>query len=142
MLQTAILQPVFVQVLLTLIVLFTMLPMRSRSMRDAGETLHDANVRLGTNAWSEQATKVSNSYRNQFELPVLFYAVAAFSMLTRSVDIFMLILAWVFVVSRIVHAGVHIGPNVITWRGPIFAIGVFTLLIMWILLAVRVLGGV
>src|SRR5687767_14965094 len=121
---TTILLPVLVQVLLTLAVLVAMGPARSRSLRENGETLADDAVRLGRNAWSEQATKIANNYRNQFELPVLFYVVAVSALVTSAVDIAMVTLAWVFAISRVVHAVIQIGPNVIAWRGAAFLVGV------------------
>jgi hypothetical protein len=142
MLQTAILYPVFIQVLLTFFVLIAMGHARNRSLKESGLTTSDAKVALGRNTWSDQALKVSNNYKNQFELPVLFYALAAFAIITRSVDYLMVVLAWVFVISRVIHAGVHIGPNVLRWRGLAFAVGAIVLLAMWLMLAARLITGV
>ena len=49
--------------------------------------------------------------RPPFQLPVLFYVLTAFAMLTRKADLLFVVLAWVFVVTRLVHAAVHTGPN-------------------------------
>ena len=35
----------------------------------------------------------------------------------------MIVLAWLFVLTRIVHAAIHIGPNKVRWRSPAFALG-------------------
>ena len=136
---TAILFPVLLQVALTFGVLIAMGPARARSMRENGQQLSDDDVRLGRNAWSDQAVKVAKSYANQFELPVLFYAVVAFALITSAVDGLMLGLAWIFAVSRVAHAFVHIGPNVIMWRGAAFLIGVLALIAMWLKLALHIL---
>lgn len=137
--QVAILYPVIVQALLTMAVLIMMGPARSRSLRESGKTLDDADVRTGRLAWSEEATKVARNYENQFELPVLFYAVVAFTMITSGVDLLMVSLAWVFAISRLVHAAIHIGPNVVAWRGAAFLVGFAALVIMWVKLALHVL---
>ena len=136
---TAILFPVLLQVALTFGVLIAMGPARARSMRENGQQLSDDDVRLGRNAWSDQAVKVAKSYANQFELPVLFYAVVAFALITSAVDGLMLGLAWIFAVSRVAHAYVHIGPNVIMWRGAAFLIGALALIAMWLKLALHIL---
>jgi hypothetical protein len=136
---TVILYPVLVEVLLTFVLLVAMGPARSRSLRDSGKTLDDLDVRLGHAAYSEEATKVARSYANQFELPVLFYAVVAFALITRGVDVFMVALAWVFAVSRVVHAWIHTGPNIIKWRASVFIIGAVALAAMWIALAIHIL---
>lgn len=136
---TAILLPVLAQVLLTLAVLVAMGPARARSLRESGKTIDDGDVRNGRVTWSEQATKVARNYENQFELPVLFYAVVAFALITSAVDVIMVGLAWLFAVSRLAHAVIHIGPNVVTWRGAAFLIGLVALAAMWVKLAFHIL---
>lgn len=136
---TAILIPVLVQVVLTLGVLIAMGPARARSMRENGQKLTDDDVRIGQNKWSSQAVKVAKNYANQFELPVLFYAVAAFAMITSATDLLMVGLAWVFVLSRLAHTAVHIGPNVVMWRGTAFLVGFAALALMWLKLAIHIL---
>jgi hypothetical protein len=51
------------------------------------------------------------------------------------------VLAWIFVLSRLAHAYVHTTSNIVTKRGPLFGIGLFVLLIMWIIFVVRILSG-
>ncbi len=136
---TAIILPVAVQAFLTVVVLVQLGRSRSQSMRDSRQKLGDDDVRLGRNAWSDQATKTANNYKSQFELPVLFYAVTAFLLITSGVDYLMVVLAWVFALSRIVHAIIHIGPNVIAWRFGAFFVGVVTLVAMWVKLTLHIL---
>ncbi len=136
---TAILWPVLVQVILTLGVLVAMGPARAQSMRENGQKLTDDDVRIGQNVWSAQAVKVAKNYANQFELPVLFYAVAAFAMITSAVDVAMVGLAWIFVLSRVAHTVIHIGPNVVMWRGTAFLVGFVALALMWLRLAIHII---
>jgi hypothetical protein len=72
---------------------------------------------------------------------VLFYAVVAFALITKAVDIPMLAPAWLFVLSRIVHAAIHIGPNKVRWRTPAFALGFLVLVGMWLKLFMHVASG-
>jgi hypothetical protein len=134
---TDILFPAIAQALLTLVVLLLMGPAKARSMREQGQTMDDTDVALGRNAWSEQVIKISNNYKNQFEVPVLFFAVVAFALIAGAVDVLMLSLAWIFVLSRLVHAAVHIGPNIVMWRGLAFVVGVAAVLAMWLKLLVH-----
>ncbi len=136
---TAILFPVIAQVVLTLAVLIAMGPARAQSMRENGQKLTDDDVRVGQNTWSTQAVKVSKNYANQFELPVLFYAVVAFALITSAVDLLMVGLAWIFVLSRVAHTAIHIGPNVVMWRGTAFLVGFVALVLMWLKLTVHIL---
>lgn len=139
--QTAIFYPVLLQVLLTLAVLVLMGPARSKSMRENRQKLTDPDVAIGHNPWSEQATKIANNYKNQFELPVLFYAAAGFALVFKHADAVLVGLAWLFALSRVVHAVIHIGPNVVMWRGVAFLIGAAALLAMWLTLAWRLWVG-
>ena len=93
---------------------------------------------MGRFAWPEDAVKRANNQRNQFELPVLFYAVAAFALIVGGADLVMVVLAWAFVLTRILHAAIHIGPNKVRWRTPAFAVGFLILAAMWIKLFLHV----
>ncbi|MFV0298407.1 MAG: MAPEG family protein, partial [Hyphomicrobiaceae bacterium] len=115
------------------------LPARFFSMKGDGLKLDDRDVKLGLNVWSDQAQRTHNSYKSQFELPVLFYAVSAFSMLAGTADQTMVALAWVFVGLRIAHAIIHNGPNNVMIRGPVFGLGVLVVSIMWVRLFLHVL---
>ena len=139
--QTAIILPATAQAVLTLLLLLALGPARSRSMRARGQTITDDDVRLGRNTWSDEATKLSNSYKSQFELPVLFYAVVALALIAQKSDGAMLALAWVFTASRVAHALIHVGPNIVKWRAIAFIVGVAIVLAMWLLLAWRILFG-
>src|SRR3990172_8227539 len=129
--QVAILYPVFVQVLLPLVVYGLLLSARGRALRAANRARGNPDPAMGRFAWPDGAQKVANNQRNQFELPVLFYAVVAFALIVRGADLLMVILAWAFVITRIVHAAIHIGPNKVRWRGPAFTAGGIILLVMW-----------
>lgn len=134
---TAIVLPVAMQALLTLLVLVQLGRARSQSMRDSNQKLGDDDVRLGRNTWSDAAAKVANNYKSQFELPVLFYAVSTLLLITSGVDAVAVGLAWIFVLSRIAHTIIHTGPNIIKWRFGAFMIGVMALVVLWVKLALH-----
>jgi hypothetical protein len=136
--QVAILYPVFVQVLLTLAVYCLLAMARARALRASDRVRGSSDLAMGRFAWPEEAEKRANNQRNQFELPVLFYAVVAFALIVRGADAVMVVLAWAFVLSRIMHAAIHLGPNKVRWRTPAFAAGVLILGVMWIKLFVHV----
>jgi hypothetical protein len=72
---------------------------------------------------------------------VLFYAVVAFALILKGADLIMIVLAWVFVLTRLVHAAIHIGPNKVRWRSPAFGLGFLIVVIMWIKLLLHVLSA-
>ncbi len=133
--QNMIILPVFVQVLLTIGVLFVMGTRRRTALVSKTTRLKD--IALGQDAWPADATKASNNYKNQFEIPVLFFAACAFALITKTVDFWLMFWAIVFVVSRIVHAGIHLGGNPVMLRAYIFFVGPIAILVMWITIVVR-----
>jgi hypothetical protein len=136
--QVVILYPVFVQVLLVFAVGVSMAVARARAVKTMDRQRGNPELAMGRVAWPDDAAKRAANFRNQFELPVLFYAVVAFALLTKGADYLMQVLAWLFVASRILHAAIHVGPNKVRWRTPAYAIGFLILAIMWIKLAVHV----
>ena len=139
--QIVILYPVFVQALLTFIVYGLLAMARARAIRAMGHHRSPGDLALGRVTWPEDAEKRAANQRNQFELPVLFYAVVAFALLSKGVDFLMLLLAWLFVLTRLVHAAIHVGPNKVRWRSPAFALGLLILALMWLKLFLHVLTG-
>ena len=93
----------------------------------------------GKTDWNERAQKIAASFSSQFELPVIFYAISAFALITRSVDDWTIALAWTFTLSRCLHAAIHIGPNIVIWRFAAFALGLLALIGMLAQLAITVL---
>jgi len=43
-----------------------------------------------------------------------------------------------FVLTRVIHSAIHVGPNKVRWRTPTYALGFLILVIMWIKLALHV----
>jgi hypothetical protein len=132
-----ILAPVFVQVALTFVLLFWMATIRTASVRNRETRVKD--VVLGQPNWPPYVTKVSNSYHNQLQLPVLFYVLVPLAMFTRKADLVFVIMSWVFVLTRIIHAAIHTTSNNITQRFAVFALGALVLLLVWAIFAIRIL---
>jgi len=133
----AILAPVFVQVALTFVLLFWMGRVRIAAVR-AGE-VRIKDIALGQRAWPDRATQAANTFHNQFETPVLFYALVALALITRKADLLFVAMSWIYVASRLGHALVYTTSNDIRLRFGMFLVGAVVLLVMWILFAVRVL---
>jgi hypothetical protein len=136
--QVGIMYPVFVQVLLTITVYGMLAAARARAVRSMDRQRGNPDLAMGRAVWPDDAVKRSNNQRNQFELPVLFYAVVAFALILKGADTLMIVLAWLFVLTRILHAAIHIGPNKVRWRSPAFALGFAIVFVMWIKLALHV----
>ena len=135
----AILAPVFVEVLL-IIVLAGLMGARRFAAVNAKEVRRE-DVILGQRNWPAPAQAAANAFSNQFELPVLFFVLVPLAIITRKADLVFAVLSWVFVLSRILHAGVYVTSNALPYRFGAFAIGALVLLVMWIVFAIRILAG-
>lgn len=136
----AILLPVFVQVALTFTLMFWMGYLRTVSI--ARKETRMGDIALGQQNWPARILKISNCYANQLQIPILFYALVALAVATRTADLTFVVLSWVFVLTRLVHAYIHIGSNFVPNRFYAFAAGGFVLLVMWLVYAGRILLAV
>ncbi len=132
-----VLLPVFVQIGLTFALLLWMAGARRNALVGGGTKPRD--IVLGQPNWPSRATQIGNCYRNQFELPVLFYALIALALPLRHADLVIVMLSWVFVVTRFVHAGIFTGSNDLNQRSLAWFAGGLVLLAMWIYFALKIL---
>jgi len=112
--QKLIFLPVLVQMLLVVSMYFALAVAKTRAIK-AG-LVDNQRRALHEDAWPESVQKINNNIRNQFQLPVLFYVLATVLYLLNAVGLLTLWFAWAFVVSRIVHALIHAGPNAVPVR--------------------------
>lgn len=136
----AILIPLFIQVALTFILLFTLGPARVAAVEQGEVKLRD--VALGQSAWPQRITQLGRSFDNQFQLPVLFYVLVGLAVVTAKVDAPLVWGAWAFVASRVAHAVVHVTSNAVRQRFYAYVVGAVVLVAMWIWFAARTLGGI
>ena len=132
-----ILLPLFVEVILTFLLLFCLAPLRGADFK-AGIARPD-NVALREPNWSPRTLQVGYSFSNQFELPVLFYVLTILAYVTHLAGLVFVVLAWIFVIFRILQAYVHVTSNKIRVRGAFFGIAALVLAIMWAIYIVEVL---
>jgi hypothetical protein len=125
-----ILLPVFIQVALTLVLLFM-----TRSGRNDIRFKDEPNDPAGTAA-------VASAYNSQFQLPVLFYVLVVLAYMLRKADYLFVLLSFGFAAARIVHAYVVVTSGEARLRYGVFAAGAVVLALMWASFAVRILLGV
>ena len=82
---------------------------------------------------SPSAARVSRNLSNQFEAPVLFYALAAILFAADAVTPAQLALAWLFIAGRLAHTMVQTLTGNVRLRGQIFTINFLALIAMWAL---------
>src|SRR5262245_9199246 len=95
----AVLLPLFVEVVLTFVLLFWTGGARFAAVR-RGE-VRPRDVALREPSWPKHETQIANSYQSRLKLPVLFYVLTILAMIMRHADLLFVVLAWVFVLSRL-----------------------------------------
>ena len=135
---TAIFWPMIVQAFLTFAIYVLMSRRRLEGVRLGKVTPAEYKVPSVEPEYS--ATAVRN-LSNQFELPVLFFVVCLSLQMTSAVNYVVLLLAWLFVVSRIAHAWIHVTSNRLRLRRPLFIVGFFVCILLWLWLAIHLSIG-
>jgi hypothetical protein len=133
----AVLLPLFVQVILTFALLLWTARMRVASVRRGDVKPRDISLREPN--WDKPTTQIANAYHNQLELPLLFYLLTILAWITTQADILFVVLAWVFVALRLLHAFVHVTSNRLSQRFAMFAASVIVLFVMWAIFIGRIL---
>ena len=134
-----VLLPLFVEVILTFVLLFWSGALHSRDLR-AGRVKPE-DVALREPNWPKQSRQVSNAYANQTELPTLFYILTILAYFSHHAGYLFVVMAWVFVAFRVVHAFVHVTSNIPNLRGALFGLGAVVLAVMWGIFIVQELTG-
>lgn len=125
------------QVLLTLGLLFWMGSERvPRVMR--GE-IPVADIAVERSAYPLKARLLSNSFDNQFQLPVLFFAGALLALQMGAVGWVEALFGLVFVALRYVHAAIHVTTNHVQQRFAAYTLGLAVLCLFWLWLVFKIL---
>jgi hypothetical protein len=130
--------PVIVQVLMTLLIYVRLIKVKIRELKAGRVDMERRGIH--EDAWGESVMLINNNIRNQFELPVLFYVVCLVLWALEAVSILALVAAWLFVLSRIAHAWVHLTSNYIPNRRRFFTVG-WWILVFMVLLVIWALAG-
>ncbi|SMQ62128.1 hypothetical protein SAMN06295905_0622 [Devosia lucknowensis] len=125
------------QVMLTLVILVLM--GRERVPRVMSGEIRVADIAVERTAYPLKARLLSNSFDNQFQLPVLFFVAALLALHVGLVGWIEVVLAWLFVGLRILHAGIHVTTNRVHRRFAAYAAGLAVLAVLWLWLLIRIL---
>ena len=85
----------------------------------------------------EELRALSRHFANLFELPILFYVACIVAYVSVQVDLWLVLLTWLFVVSRYVHSYIHLTSNIVIQRGRVYGIGLAVLVLMWLTLTIH-----
>ena len=73
------------------------------------------------------------------EMPLLFYILIALALPIRHADLVIVLLSWVFVVTRFAHAGIFVTSNNAQQSSMAWFAGVLVLFAMWLYFALKIL---
>ena len=90
------------------------------------------DVSVSTERYPIPARLAAANFSNQFETPVIYFALVMLAMETGATGYAMAMLAWLYVATRVIHTLIHIGPNKLPVRGAVYGIGVVALFCMWV----------
>jgi len=140
--QAAIFGPFFATMFLTLVVWVYMYIRRIRFITRRGVSSQDLAMPGALAQISPPAvSNPSDNLKNLFEIPVLFYALALYLFVTKQVDVPYLDAAWVFVVFRALHSGVHCTFNLVILRFYLYLIATLALWFIAIRAAINYFGA-
>jgi hypothetical protein len=127
--------PMFALVVHTAISLVIMFQRRVDSVKAGEIPLNYFKARQGKAEPSEKAVVADRHFSNLFETPVLFYAgcIVAMFLPVRGLEI--ILIAWAFVITRLIHSWIHLTSNRLKFRMRIYGVNWLTLLALWGMIA-------
>jgi len=131
---------VFLQVALTFYAVIRMGQVRLRVIRVNRIKLSE--IAIDNRRYPEEAQVFANNLSNQFETPVLLYAVVLFATVY---DVSSPVFAWLcmgYVATRYVHRYIHVRGNNVVRRFQVYLIGLGFLGLAWVVLGLRLIGFV
>jgi hypothetical protein len=82
-------------------------------------------------------SRASDNFKNLCELPVLFFAVVALSIVSNCVTAGQVLLAWGFVLLRAAHSWIQCTYNDVPHRFAVYFAAGWCLWLMWVQLAIQ-----
>ena len=84
--------------------------------------------------------QINNAIANQYETPVLFYAVCLTAYASENASVTLIVLAWLYMILKSIHAYVAALDNRLRRRQPVFMASFAVLLLMLLVLAAQLAG--
>ena len=108
------------------------------------QAVQRGEVEYGSFAHGEEphhVARITRNLSNQFELPVVFYAVVVLLVATGNVTTPDVIAAWVFVAGRVIHTLVQTLTDNVPLRGQVFLINFAAVMVLVGHVALLALAG-
>ena len=122
--------PILALVCWTLIMWLWMYATRIPAMRKAGIDPGKTQEKSVMEKLPIEVRRIADNYNHLHEQPVIFYALVLYSHLVGVSDEFNIMLAWAYVLIRVIHSLIQATWNYIPIRFLIFCLGSIVLVIM------------
>lgn len=129
---------VLVQVMLTLVMMVLMGKRRFKAAKNR-ELPFKAFKLMDLTGANDQVITASRNFDNQFQLPMLYLFAVVFALQFGVADLSLVIVGWLFAVSRLAHAYIHVGANHVRLRFAVYVFGALMLLLFWLRLSMAYL---
>ncbi|WDE11583.1 MAPEG family protein [Thalassomonas haliotis] len=129
--------PVLVNIAIVFVLYIRLAKTKAKAIQQG--QVDQARRALHDDAWPDNVRKINNCIRNQFELPVLFYVLVFILWAMEFTNLYVQLIAWAFVFSRIGHAMIHTGSNYVPHRKKVFTFGCILLILLTSFIAASIL---
>jgi hypothetical protein len=136
----SVLTPVLALIVWSLVIWVWMYATRLPAMRKAGINPNDARHPGSLDGLPASTRQVAENYNHLMEQPTIFYALAFFTFLVGHDTETTIMLAWAYVVLRVVHSLIQCTFNRVTTRFLVFSLGTMVL-VAWTAIEVMALLG-
>jgi len=126
-----ILYPMFGMIVLTgilmLALLFSRLPTIVNNFGNLQSAKHSDELRPNL---PDTKRYITDNHNHLFEQPTVFYAIVIYIYLVQHADSLHIMLAWAYVVFRVIHSLVHVTTNNVSIRASVFVLSLICLISM------------
>ena len=129
--------PMAALVFLKFLILSVMLMLRVQAVRNRKISPGYFKLNIGGKE-PEVLRAVSQCFNNLLELPILFYIVCLIAIVLNKSSDYLIVLAWLYVFLRYIHAFILSTYNHILHRLFVFAVSCVVLIAMWVKVVVLV----
>ncbi len=131
-----ILYPLFGMVILTICLWILCLFVRVKQVSTGNLKIEFFELYDGTGA-PPDVTKTTRHFSNLFEMPILFYVACLTALLLELNSVWLIYLAWGFVIIRGIHAFIHLTYNKVFHRLSAFTLSNFLVIAMWVIIIIQ-----
>ena len=131
-----ILYPLFGMVILTICITPLVLYARVKQVSAGNLKIEFFELYSGTGA-PPDVTKTTRCLANLFEMPTLFYVACLTALLLELNSVWLIYLAWGYVIVRGIHAFIHLTYNKVFHRLSAFMLSNVLVFTMWVIIIIQ-----